>query len=83
MTETEAMNLAPQSPVTLAAPYPLMPGESADILVDVANLIPNAEQWLDAPNSHFALQTPRSLIGTEQEGLLRELLRALQYGLYW
>jgi hypothetical protein len=62
--------------------YPLLPDESEDVPVDVADVVPHAEQWLDVPNTRFALQTPRSLIGTEREIRLREVLRAIKYGLY-
>ncbi len=83
MNQIDNPTSAAIAPPTPAPSYSLMPGESPDILVDVTKLIPNAQQWLDSPNSNFALRTPRSLIGTEQEGFLRELLRALKYGLYW
>lgn len=62
--------------------YPLLPDESPDILVDVRAVVPQADRWLDAPNTLFAGDTPRSLIGTDREVRLREVLRAILYGLY-
>ena len=62
--------------------YPLLPGESPDILMDVRAVVPHADLWLDAANSMFAGETPRSLIGTDREIWLRDALRAIKYGLY-
>ena len=76
---SEALNSLPP-PLRPGPLYPLLPDESDDIRVDVAKLVPHAEQWLDAPNSHFSLQTPRSLIGTDQEWILRNLLRMIRNG---
>jgi hypothetical protein len=59
----------------------LLPDEHADIRLDVADLIADPAQWLDMPNSQLAGQKPNDLIGTEREQLLRDLLRAIKYGL--
>jgi len=77
MTQAGTPNTTPAAPA-----YHLLPDESPDILVDVADVVPNYEAWLDAPNSIFAGDTPRSLIGTDREIRLRDVLRALKYGLY-
>jgi hypothetical protein len=79
MPQTEIQLTPPLRPGPL---YPLLPDEADDILVDVANVIPNAEQWVDAPNAHFGLETPRSVIGTDQEWFLRNMLRMVKYGQY-
>ena len=77
MSQTETPLTPPLRPGPL---YPLLPDESDDILVDVADMVPNAEQWLDARNSIFAGDTPRSLIGTDREWLLHNFLRMAKYG---
>ena len=79
MSQTEKPLTPPLRPGPL---YPLLPEESDDILVDVADAIPNAAQWLDAPNPHFGLETPRSQIGTDQEWFLRNMLRMVKYGMF-
>jgi hypothetical protein len=82
MPQTESQNTPPLLPPVPAPKYPLMADESPDILVDVAVVVPNWDHWLDAPNTRFGLATPRSLIGTEREIRLREVLRSIKYGLY-
>jgi len=47
----------------------LLPGEHADIVKDVQELIPDAEVWLDTPNVHFDGGKPRDAIGTDANGL--------------
>lgn len=82
MTEAQTTNAAQQAPVAAVRGYHLLPGESPDILADVADVVPNHEAWLDAPNAIFAGDTPRSLVGTDREIRLRDVLRAIKYGLY-
>ena len=79
MSQTETPLTPPLRPGPL---YPLLPDESDDILVDVMNTIPNAALWLDTPNPRFGLGTPRSVIGTDQEWFLRNMVRMVRYGQY-
>jgi len=58
----------------------LLPGEHKDILIDVLDLIPDPDAWLDTPNARFAGDKPRELIGTDREWNLRNMLRAIKYG---
>jgi hypothetical protein len=80
MTQIGTPGTPPLTPPQLPA-YQLLPGESPDILVDVADVVP-IPGWLDAPNVNLGGYTPRSLIGTDREVHLRELLRAIKYGLF-
>ncbi|HBI42368.1 MAG TPA: hypothetical protein DDY78_05845 [Planctomycetales bacterium] len=83
MTETETSNAALMASLPLTPlGYHLLPHESPDILVDVRAIIPDAELWLDIPNTVFMGDTPRSLIGTDREIRLRDVLRAVMFGLY-
>jgi hypothetical protein len=59
----------------------LVEGESPDILRDVRDTIPDAEQWLDTPNTRLRFNRPRDLVGTPQEGRLRYLLRGIWSGI--
>ncbi len=72
---------APGSPSGLAeAPLALLEGESSDILKDLQETIPNADEWLDTPNTRLWYKKPRDLIGTPQERQLRYLLRGIWSG---
>ena len=58
----------------------LLPGEKADIRQEAAALIADAAQWLALPNDQLGGLKPQDLIGTAREYLLRDLLRAIKYG---
>ena len=60
----------------------LFPGEHADIREDVAEILAEPERWLDTPNERLGGEKPRDLIGTDREQHLRDLLRAVKYGLF-
>ncbi len=68
-------------PAVTSRPFELLEGESADILKDVHETIPDAEQWLDTPNTRLGCKKPRDLIGTAQERQLRYLLRGIWSGI--
>jgi hypothetical protein len=59
--------------------YPLLPGEHEDIREDVADLVAEPDAWLDTPHPMLAYRKPRDLIGTDQEWMLRDLLRQIKY----
>jgi Protein of unknown function (DUF2384) len=65
-------------PVKLAE-NELLPGEHADIRVDVRELLSNADEWLSSPNTAFAGKAPGELIGTNEEYRLRNMLRSVLY----
>ena len=79
MSQTQTPLTPPLRPGPL---YPLLPDEHEDILVDVMDTIPHAALWLDAPNPHYAGETPRSLIGTDREWFLRSTLRRVRNGIF-
>ena len=55
--------------------------EKADVVHEVGKIIGNPDEWLDAPNDHFEGRPPRSLINTNEEQRLRDLIRAVKHGL--
>ena len=61
--------------------FDLRPDESPSIEVDVQSTIPNAEEWLDLPNSRIGGQKPRDLIGTPREFRLRDIIRSIRAGI--
>ncbi len=54
--------------------------ESPNVIDDVRKMVPGAEDWLDTPNTLFAGERPRDLIGTDREELLRDALRSIRAG---
>jgi hypothetical protein len=60
-------------------PSDLLPFEHADIRLDVADMLANADQWLAAPNVIYGGRAPQELIGTPDEYLLRATLRSARY----
>ena len=59
-----------------AIPVNLLPHENPDIKVDVHRLLRNGDEWLQTPNRNFGGRAPIELIGTKEECLVRETLRA-------
>ncbi len=59
----------------------LLPGEKADLYEEIKDVVPNAVRWLNTPNSLFGGQKPKDLIGTDEEQRLRDVIRAIKYGM--
>lgn len=59
----------------------LLPDEKPDILQEVADLIDKPNEWLNTASSQLGGRKPKDFIGTDQEPLLRDLLRAIKYGM--
>ena len=59
----------------------LLPDEQADIRQEIVTLVDQPDKWLEMPNNRLGGQKPKDLIGTEREQLLRDLLRAIKYGM--
>ena len=57
------------------------PDEAINIRDYVKQVVPAPEEWLKTPHELLAGQAPQDLIGTDQEPRLRDLLRALDYGM--
>jgi hypothetical protein len=68
-------------PAIANMPFELLEGESSDILKDIRETIPDAEEWLETPNTRLWCKKPRDLIGTTQERQLRYLLRGFWSGI--
>ena len=68
------------SVMTLVPVHQLLPDEKANLEEEIRDLLLNADEWLDAPNDQLAGARPWDLIGTDQEPLLRNLVRAAKYG---
>ena len=64
-----------------SAPNGLLGNEKANIRDEVADLVDDPTQWLEMPNSQLGGIRPKDLIGTEREQLLRDLLRAIKFGM--
>jgi uncharacterized protein (DUF2384 family) len=65
------------------------PDETRDIAELINEIIPNAHQWLDTPNSQLAGKKPKDLIWDQNGSLqetsewVRELVRAYKNGVFW
>ena len=59
------------SPEGARKPFVILEDESSNIVDDVSKVIPDAEVWLDSPNSWLGGERPRDLIGTEMEREVR------------
>ena len=58
------------------------PDQFVDIKDLIAEVIDNPEEWLDRPHPLLGLAKPRDLIGTDREASLRDLARAIKYGVF-
>lgn len=72
-----SMSSAP--PSTIAT---LVPDATADLLHEVAQVVADPATWLNTPNDALGGESPMNLIGTPQEQRLRDLLRAIQHGMF-
>ncbi len=75
-TSLEIERTRAMSTTARAIPVKLLPRENSDIKVDVHRLLRNGDEWLQTPNGNFGERAPIELIGTEDEYLVRETLRA-------
>jgi uncharacterized protein (DUF2384 family) len=66
-------------PIMVDTKVKLLPGETADIRVDIRHLLENAEEWLKTPNTRLGGRKPEDLIGTAEEMKVRNILRAAVY----
>ena len=68
-------------PLASSPPNGLLPNEQANIRDEVADLVDKPDEWLAMPNSQLGGIKPEALIGTDREQLLRDLLRAIKFGM--
>ncbi len=57
------------------------PDLDSDLKGLISEVVDKPDQWLDAPNDQLGGNKPRDLIGTDREGVLRELARAIKIGM--
>jgi Protein of unknown function (DUF2384) len=57
------------------------PDESANLEQLIAEVVPDADTWKQTPNAVLGGKRPIDLIGTPQERVLRDLLRAAKHGM--
>jgi hypothetical protein len=57
------------------------PDETADLNTLLTEVVPDPETWKLAPNPVLGGKRPLDLIGTPQEQVLRDLLRAAKHGM--
>ena len=60
----------------------LLPDEKADLRQEVQDMFADPDYWLDMPNDQLGGRKPRDLIGTEDERHVRNLIRAIKYGMF-
>jgi hypothetical protein len=68
-------------PLTPLPSNGLLADEQANIRDEVADLVDKPNEWLRMPNSQLGGIKPEDLIGTDREQLLRDLLRAIKFGM--
>ena len=56
------------------------PDETADLKGLILSVVPDAEHWMDTPHYLLGGNKPKDLIGTDKEGPLRNLVRAIKIG---
>ena len=59
----------------------LSPIRTRDIEQELEEVIGNAQEWLDTPNTRFEGRPPRALLHTDEEQRLRELVESVKHGL--
>ena len=69
------------APERAGKPLVILEDESSDIVADVKKLIPDAEVWLNSPNTALGGKRPLDFIGTEMELEVRYLIRGIKDGI--
>jgi hypothetical protein len=59
----------------------LFEDESPDLTKEAAKLFPEPELWLNAPNIHLGGEKPILLMERGEDQKVRDLLRAMKYGM--
>jgi hypothetical protein len=66
-----------------SAPKVVLPEDGMTTEELAYDIAPDPENWLKEPNSNLGWQAPRDLIGTPLEKVVRDMLLAAKYGIYW
>jgi hypothetical protein len=56
------------------------PDETVPVDQLISAVVPDPDDWKATPNPRLAGRTPGSMIGTPDEPVLRDLLRAVKHG---
>jgi uncharacterized protein (DUF2384 family) len=59
----------------------LFPDEHSDIRQELAQVVKDPDTWLDTQNDQLGGRKPADLVGTPEEHLVRELIRAAKHGM--
>jgi hypothetical protein len=59
----------------------LFPDEHSDIHQELAQVVKDPDIWLDTQNDQLGGRKPGDLVGTPEEHLIRELIRAAKHGM--
>jgi aminoglycoside N3'-acetyltransferase len=59
----------------------LCPDEKQDLRAEAAEVVADSDRWLERPHELLGGRKPADFIGTADEPLLRDLLRALKHGM--
>ena len=58
------------------------PAVPADLLREAGDVIEDVDLWMDTRSELLAGKTPRDLLGTEHEPLIRNLLGVIRHGMF-
>jgi hypothetical protein len=58
------------------------PDFTKDLKTLIREVVPDADLWMETPNSHFGGKKPKDVIGTDHEKGLRNLVLAIKYGMF-
>ncbi len=56
--------------------------ETQDIFELIAEILPDRPQWVDSPNVHLGLKTPRQAIADGEEKSVRDMVLGAKYGMF-
>lgn len=59
----------------------LFPGEEPDLKKEVGNIVADPGRWLETPHDLLGGRKPLDLIDTDEQQLLRDLIRSIKHGM--
>jgi Protein of unknown function (DUF2384) len=57
------------------------PDLDSDLRALISEVVDKPDKWLDTPNDQLGGKKPSELIGTNREGAIRDLARAIKIGM--